>query len=74
MQVFDTTPREFFNDIGQNIVSQQNYEGAIGYAIGYVDTLQQENKEANQKIILTLEQENVHLKEEIAFLRKMVDK
>jgi hypothetical protein len=39
-----------------------------------VENLHIENKEANQKTILTLEQENAHLKEEIVFLRKMVEK
>lgn len=73
--VFDITPEKFFEGIGQNIVNQDNFnlhDSAI--AIGYTETLHQETKEAHQKVIQTLEQENAHLKEEIAFLRKLAEK
>ena len=73
LNIFNITPEKFFEGIGSNIVNQENFSNAtIGYGYGYVGTLHQENKEANQKIIQTLEQKIAHLKEEISFLRKML--
>ena len=52
------------------IQNQTNSEGSFGY----VENLFNENKEITKKHIQTLENENQHLKEEIAFLRSMINK
>jgi transcriptional regulator with XRE-family HTH domain len=41
---------------------------------GYIENQKLESKEAYQQLIKSLEQKNAHLEEEIAFLRKMVEK
>ena len=37
MNILETTPKDFFSDIGSRIINQNNYEGSIGY----VETLHQ---------------------------------
>jgi len=70
MSVLETTPKDFFSDIGRQIFNQTNYDGSIGY----VDSLYQENKETTQKLVSNLENEVNHLKEEIQFLRDLLNK
>ena len=50
MDILDTTPKDFFSDIGKQVVNQNNYEGSVG--IGYVvEHLHQENKEVYEKLL-----------------------
>jgi len=70
MSVLETTPKDFFSDIGRQIFNQTNYDGSIGY----VDSLYQENKETTQKLVSNLENEVNHLREEIQFLRDLLNK
>jgi transcriptional regulator with XRE-family HTH domain len=70
MNLLETTPKDFFSDIGRQIFNQTNYDGSIGY----VASLNQENKETMQKLISNLENEISHLKEEIAFLHDLLNK
>jgi transcriptional regulator with XRE-family HTH domain len=75
LTIFDITPEKFFEGIGQNVVNQKDFSFSNGAVeVGYVGTLHQENKEAYQKLIQTLEKEIEHLKEEIDFLLKMLEK
>jgi transcriptional regulator with XRE-family HTH domain len=63
MIIFNTTPKEFFSDFGR-VINQQNFsEGAIGY----VETLHQENKEIYEKLITSKD-------EQIALLKEMLEK
>ena len=64
MNTLDTTPKDFFNDIGSQIVHQNNYEGSIGYV---VEHLHQENKEVYEKLIASKD-------EQIAFLKSLLDR
>ncbi|MDR2207117.1 MAG: helix-turn-helix domain-containing protein [Flavobacteriaceae bacterium] len=49
MKTFETTPKEFFHDIGRTkTVNLTNYDSSTGY---YVETLLQENKETTEKLI-----------------------
>jgi len=52
------------------IQNQTNHEGAYGN--GHVENLYLENRETTNKLIQTLENENLHLKKEIDFLRSLV--
>jgi transcriptional regulator with XRE-family HTH domain len=63
MDILETTPKDFFSDIGKNVVNQQNYDGAIGY----VETLHQENKEVFEKLVTSKD-------EQIALLKSMLEK
>jgi transcriptional regulator with XRE-family HTH domain len=62
--VFEVTPKEFFYDIGGNIVNQSNFSGG---AIGYVETLHHENKEIYEKLIAAKD-------EQIALLKGLLEK
>ena len=66
MTILETTPKDFFSDIGRQIVHQNNYEGSIG--IGYVvEHLHQENKEVYEKLIASKD-------EQIEFLKGLLGK
>jgi hypothetical protein len=66
MKILDTTPKDFFSDIGSQVVNQNNYEGSVG--IGYVvEHLHQENKEVYEKLIAAKD-------EQIAFLKDLLAK
>jgi len=64
MSILDTTPKDFFNDIGGKQVQQNNYEGSSGYV---VEHLYQENKEVYEKLIASKD-------EKIEFLKKLLEK
>ncbi|MDR3273380.1 MAG: hypothetical protein LBT29_07870 [Flavobacteriaceae bacterium] len=59
MGVLETTPKEFFNDIGRKVINQSYfYDGAVGY----VETLHQENKEVYEKLLQSKDEQIVLLK------------
>ena len=60
MTILETTPNEFFSDIGKKTI---NHSGSIGY----VEILHQENKEVYDKLIASKD-------EQIAFLKEMLAK
>ena len=64
MDILDTTPKDFFSDIGGQVVHQNNYDGGIGYVVKH---LHQENKEVYEKLIAAKD-------EQIEFLKKLLDK
>jgi transcriptional regulator with XRE-family HTH domain len=72
LSIFDLTPEKFFEGIGSNITIT-NQQGSYG-GNANVEHLHAENKEANIKLIETLERENAHLKSEIDFLRSLLEK
>ena len=72
LSIFELTYEKFFEGIGSQIATT-NQHGSYGSNTN-VEHLHAENKEANHKLIETLERENVHLKEEIAFLRRLIEK
>jgi transcriptional regulator with XRE-family HTH domain len=63
-EIFETTPQEFFSDINGKIFNQSNFSGG---AIGYVETLHQENKVVYEKLIAAKD-------EQIALLTKLLEK
>ena len=64
MNALDTTPKDFFSDIGSQVVNQNNYEGSIGYV---VEHLYQENKEVYKELIAAKD-------EQIEFLKNLLEK
>ncbi len=64
MNVFETTPKEFFSDIGKKVINQNNYDGSVGYV---VDNLYKENKEIYQELIKAKD-------EQITLLKEMLEK
>ena len=59
----------FFEISPNNIYNQQNSDNSIGH----IDNLYQENKDAYQKLTESYETSIKNLKEEITFLRKLVE-
>ena len=68
--ILDTDVSTLLDASKITIQNQTNNEGTFGN--GYVENLHIENKENMQKLIQTLENENLHLKNEIEFLRSLV--
>jgi transcriptional regulator with XRE-family HTH domain len=62
---------EFFDCASKNVYKQDLKDSSIGHY--EVQTLNQENRETTKKLIETLEQEITILKEELGFLRKIVE-
>jgi transcriptional regulator with XRE-family HTH domain len=65
MSALDTTPKDFFSDIGSKIINQNNYEHSVG--IGVVEHLHQENKEIYEKLLQSKDKQ-------ITFLKSMLEK
>ncbi len=63
MTILETTPNEFFADIGKKTINQTNNSGSIGY----VEILHQENKEVYEKLIASKD-------EQIALLKSLLEK
>lgn len=59
----------FFETSPNNIYNQQNSDNPIGH----IDNLYQDNKDAYQKLVESYETSIKNLKEEVAFLRKLVE-
>lgn len=59
----------FFETSPNNIYNQQNSDNSIGH----IDNLYQDNKDAYQKLVESYETSIKNLKEEVAFLRKLVE-
>ena len=60
MTALDTTPKDFFSDIGRQIVHQNNYDHSVG--VGVVEHWHQKNKEIYEKLLQSKD-------EQIAFLK-----
>jgi len=63
MTILETTPNEFFSDIGKKTINQTNNSGSIGY----VEILHQENKDVYEKLIASKD-------EQIALLKSFLEK
>ena len=72
LAIFELTPERFFEGIGSNIIIT-NQQGSYG-GNAHVEHLNAENKEANLKLVESLEREIAHLKSEIDFLRRLLEK
>ena len=64
MSILETTPKDFFSDIGRRTINQNNYEGSTGYV---VETLHQENKAIYEKLLQSKD-------EQIALLKSFLGK
>ena len=62
MSILETTPNDFFSDIGKKTINQTNNSGGVGYI---VENLIQDNKEITDKLIQTQQKE-------IEFLRNLL--
>jgi len=60
MTVFDTTPGEFFSDIGQRVITQHNHKGAQGYI---VEHMHQESRDMYEKLISAKDEQIALLKD-----------
>lgn len=69
-EILDKPVYYFFEATPNNIYNQENKDNAIGH----IDTLYQENKEANSRLSASYESTIQNLKDEIAFLRNLVGK
>jgi hypothetical protein len=63
----DTSPKDFFQDIGGGKLVQQNNCSFTEGAIGYVETLHQENREVYEKLLAAKD-------DQIAFLKNLLDR
>ena len=63
MTVLETTPKDFFSDIGHSVINPNNYEGNTGHE----KTLHQKNIEFYEKLLQSKE-------EQIALLKDLVRK
>lgn len=66
METLETTPKEFFNDIGKKVIHQINKDQAIGYIN---ENLYQENKEITEQLIKAKDQLIAQLQKEIEYLK-----
>ena len=64
MAILETTPNEFFSDIGKKTINQTNNSGGVGYI---VETLIQDNKEVYDKLIASKD-------EQIALLKSLLER
>ena len=72
LSIFELTPEKFFEGMTSNIIIT-NHQGSYG-GNANVEHLHAENKEANLKLIEKLERENAHLRSEIDFLMRLLEK
>jgi len=64
MTILETTPNDFFSDVGKKTFNQTNNSGSIGYV---VETLIQDNKEVYEKLITSKD-------EQIALLKSLLQR
>ena len=64
LDIFEISPQDFFSDISGNVINQSNFTAG---AIGYVETLHQENKEIYEKLLAAKDKQ-------IALLKGLLDK
>lgn len=65
METLETTPKEFFNDIGKKVIYQINHDNSVGYN----ENLYQENKEITEQLIKAKDQLIAQLQKEIEYLK-----
>ena len=70
METLETTPKDFFNDIGKPIVHQINRDNSVGYI---TEHLYQENKETTAKLIESYETRIKEKDEQITFLKALLE-
>ncbi len=70
METLETTPKDFFNDIGKPIIHQINKDNSVGYITKH---LYQENKETTAKLIESYEARIKEKDEQIMFLKKLLE-
>jgi len=59
IEVFETTPKDFFSDITGNVINQNHFTTG---AIGYVESLHQENKEIYERLLAAKDEQIALLK------------
>jgi len=69
-EILDVPYSEFFDCTTKNVYKQDLKDRSIGHY--EIQTLNQENQEVTKKLISNYDQQIVHLKEEIEFLKKLV--
>lgn len=69
MTTLETTPKEFFSDIGKKIIHQINQDQAIGYIN---ENLYQENREITEQLIKAKDDLIAQLQKEIEYLKSKI--
>ena len=69
METLETTPKDFFNDIGKPIIHQINRDNSVAYT----EILYQENKETTAKLIESYETRIKEKDEQITFLKALLE-
>lgn len=69
-EILEKPVYHFFDSSPNNVYNQQNSENPIGN----INNLYQENKEANERLVGSYENTIQSLKDEIIFLRKLLEK
>ena len=67
MTILETTPKDFFSDIGSKNIHQNTYNESVGVGYYVVEHLHQENKEVYEKLIASKD-------EQIEFLKGLLGK
>lgn len=70
METLETTPKDFFNDIGKPIIHQINRDNSVGYI---TEHLYQENKETTAKLIESYETRIKEKDKQITFLKALLE-
>ena len=70
-EILDVPYSEFFDCTTKNIYKQDLKDSSIGHY--EIQTLNQENQEITKKLILNYDQQILHLKEEVVFLKQIIN-
>lgn len=74
IKIFDVGLAKIFDEDKQNMFTVNSYDSSSNTNLQIVENMYNDNKDVVNKLQNVFEEENKHLKEEIAFLRKMLDK
>lgn|SRR5690554_1065981 len=74
IKIFDVGLAKIFDEDKQNMFTVNSYDSSSNTNLQVVENMYNDNKDVVNKLQNVFEEENKHLKEEIAFLRKMLDK
>ena len=74
IKIFDVGLAKIFDEDKQNMFTVNSYDSSSNTNLQVVENMYNDNKDVVNKLQNVFEEENKHLKEEIIFLRKMLDK
>ena len=74
IKILDVGLAKVFDEENQNVFNVNSYDSSSNTNLQVVETMYNDNKDIVHKLQNTFEEENKHLKEEVTFLRKMLEK